>query len=115
MSAEEARLEELVAQTMQEFGRIDLLVNNAGGWPPQPALQTSERTFEQALRFNVTTAFLLTRLTVPHMLAGGGGSDLPAQLLDVAVDGAVADHPLVGVDAVHQLLPREDAAGVGGE
>src|SRR5215813_7229804 len=63
-----AQLDELVAQTMREFGRIDILVNNAGGWPPQPALETSERTFEQALRFNVTSAFLLTRLTVPHML-----------------------------------------------
>jgi 7-alpha-hydroxysteroid dehydrogenase len=56
------------------LGRIDILVNNAGGWPPQPALETSERTFEQALHFNVTTAFVLTRLAVPHMLAGGGGS-----------------------------------------
>ena len=71
---ERTQLEELVAQARREFGRIDILVNNAGGWPPQPALETSERTFEQALRFNVTTAFLLTRLTVPHMLAGGGGS-----------------------------------------
>ena len=71
---ERSQLEELVAQTMHDFGRIDILVNNAGGWPPQPALETSERTFEQALRFNVTTAFLLTRLTVPHMLQGGGGS-----------------------------------------
>jgi 7-alpha-hydroxysteroid dehydrogenase len=71
---ERPQLEELVAQTMREFGRIDILVNNAGGWPPQPALETSERTFEQALRFNVTTAFLLTRLTVPHMVQGGGGS-----------------------------------------
>jgi len=67
-------LEKLVAETMRELGRIDILVNNAGGWPPQPALETSERTFEQALRFNVTSAFLLTRFAVPHMLAGGGGS-----------------------------------------
>ena len=71
---ERTQLNELVAQTMREFGRIDLLVNNAGGWPPQPALETSEHTFEQALRFNVTTAFVLTRLCVPHMLASGGGS-----------------------------------------
>ena len=68
------QLDALVAQTMRELGRIDILVNNAGGWPPQAALDTSERTFEQALHFNVTTAFVLTRLAVPHMLAGGGGS-----------------------------------------
>jgi 7-alpha-hydroxysteroid dehydrogenase len=69
-----SQLDALVAQTMRELGRIDILVNNAGGWPPQPALETSERTFEQALHFNVTTAFVLTRLAVPHMLTGGGGS-----------------------------------------
>jgi 7-alpha-hydroxysteroid dehydrogenase len=69
-----SQLDALVAQTMRELGRIDILVNNAGGWPPQAALETSERTFEQALHFNVTTAFVLTRLAVPHMLASGGGS-----------------------------------------
>ena len=53
---------------MAEFGRIDILVNNAGGWPPQPLLRTSERAFEQAFRFNVTSAFLMTRFTVPHMV-----------------------------------------------
>jgi len=71
---ERAQLEELVAQAAKEFGRIDVLVNNAGGTPPQPALRTSERMFENALRFNVTSAFLLTRLVVPHMLEGGGGA-----------------------------------------
>jgi 7-alpha-hydroxysteroid dehydrogenase len=68
------QLEALVAATMQEFGRIDILVNNAGGTPPMEALHTSEAMFEEAFRFNVTSAFLLTRLSVPHMLKTGGGS-----------------------------------------
>ncbi len=69
-----AQLEALVAATLAEFGRIDILINNAGGWPPQPLLRTSERAFEAAFRFNVTSAFLLTRLVVPPMIdtAGGG-------------------------------------------
>jgi len=49
-------------------------VNNAGGSPWKPFLHTSERAFEEAYRFNVTSAFLLARLTVPHMLAAGGGA-----------------------------------------
>jgi 7-alpha-hydroxysteroid dehydrogenase len=69
-----AQLESLVAQTMSAFGRIDLLVNNAGGSPPKEFLRTSERFFEDAIRFNVTSAFLLTRFVVPHMLTGQGGS-----------------------------------------
>jgi 7-alpha-hydroxysteroid dehydrogenase len=68
------QLEELVTRTMQELGRIDILVNNAGGAPPSPALRTSERMFEWALRFNVTSAFLLSRLVVPHMVEGEGGA-----------------------------------------
>ena len=71
---ERAQLESLVEQTLAEFGRIDVLVNNAGGWPPKPALQTSEKSFEQAFRFNVTTAFVLSRLVVPHMLERDGGA-----------------------------------------
>jgi 7-alpha-hydroxysteroid dehydrogenase len=73
---ERAQLEELVARSVKELGRIDVLVNNAGGTPPQPVLRTSERMFENAFRFNVTSAFLLSRLVVPHMLEGGGGAIL---------------------------------------
>jgi len=69
-----AQLENLVSQTMKEFGRIDILVNNAGGSPPRPALRTSERMFEEAFHFNVTSAFVLSRLTIPHMLENDGGT-----------------------------------------
>lgn len=69
-----SQLEQVVTQTMEEFGRIDVLVNNAGGALPTPALKTSERAFEEALRFNVTSAFLLSRFVIPHMKAGGGGA-----------------------------------------
>jgi 7-alpha-hydroxysteroid dehydrogenase len=68
-----AQLEEVVAKTLKEFGRIDVVVNNAGGTPPSGALKTSEKAFEQAFHFNVTTAFVLTRLAAPHMFEVGGG------------------------------------------
>ncbi len=73
---ERAQLENLVSETIKEFGRLDVLVNNAGGAPPRPVLRTSERMFENAMRFNVTSAFLLSRFALPHMLAGEGGSIL---------------------------------------
>jgi len=66
-------LEHLVAATLDTFGGIDILVNNAGGSPPKAALRTSEREFETAFRFNVTTAFLLTRFAVPKMVETRGG------------------------------------------
>lgn len=64
----------LVDATMAELGRIDVVVNNAGGTQPRPFLQTSERFFEAAFHFNVTTAFTLTKLATPHMLDTGGGA-----------------------------------------
>jgi 7-alpha-hydroxysteroid dehydrogenase len=69
---ERAQLEQLVDATLKEFGRVDVLVNNAGGWPPKPALRTSEKEFEAAFRFNVTTAFVLTRLVVPRIVETAG-------------------------------------------
>jgi 7-alpha-hydroxysteroid dehydrogenase len=72
--SERAQLENVVGKAMGEFGRIDVLVNNAGGSPPKEALRTSEAMFDQAFHFNVTTAFLMSRFVVPHMLDGEGGS-----------------------------------------
>jgi 7-alpha-hydroxysteroid dehydrogenase len=71
---ETSQLEALVARAADELGRVDILVNNAGGWLPRPLMQTSERSFEAALRFNVTSVFLLTKLVVPHMVEAGAGS-----------------------------------------
>ena len=72
--SETANLELIVEQAMSEFGRIDIVVNTAGGSMPGPFLDTSEKAFEGAFHFNVTTAFTLSKLAVPHMLAGDGGS-----------------------------------------
>jgi 7-alpha-hydroxysteroid dehydrogenase len=67
-------MQALVERAVAELGRIDVVVNNAGGSMPGPFLGTSERFFDEALRWNLTTAFNLTQLAVPHLLAAGGGS-----------------------------------------
>jgi 7-alpha-hydroxysteroid dehydrogenase len=65
--SEEENLAALVEATVAEFGAIDIVVNNAGGSMPGPFLDTSVQAFEGAFHFNVTTAFRLTQLAVPHM------------------------------------------------
>jgi 7-alpha-hydroxysteroid dehydrogenase len=67
-------LEDVVARTMAEFGRIDVVVNNAGGSMPRPFLDTSAGYLERAFHFNVTTAFVLSKAAAPHMLAAGSGA-----------------------------------------
>ncbi len=77
----------LVDAAMNNFGRIDVVVNNAGGTGPAPFLSETAESFEAAFRFNVTTAFELTRLATPHMLAKDGGSVINI----VSVMGQLAD------------------------
>ena len=67
-------LESLVNATIEEFGTIDIVVNNAGGTAPRPFLQTTKGYIERSFHFNVLTAFELSKLAVPHMLEHGNGS-----------------------------------------
>lgn len=68
-----AQLDELAASAVREFGRIDLLVNNAGGFPPMPVLDTDLPSWDWCMRFNLTSAFLLSRSCIPRMLEHDGG------------------------------------------
>ncbi len=64
--------ETVIERAVEEFGRLDILVNNAGGWRPKATLDTTEDEFEACFRFNVTTAFAMTRLAVPKMVKTAG-------------------------------------------
>jgi len=65
---------ELARTAALRFGRLDIVVNNVGGWMPRAWLETSPGNLERAFHFNVATAHALTRAAVPFMLEGGGGS-----------------------------------------
>jgi 7-alpha-hydroxysteroid dehydrogenase len=69
-----SELAHLVDVTVAELGRLDIVVNNAGGAMPTPLLDTTIEAFEWALHFNVTTAFALTKAALPHLLDGGHGA-----------------------------------------
>jgi len=64
----------LVEAANDAFGRIDIVVNNVGGTAPRPFLDTKTRHVEEAFRWNVLTAFELTSLAAPALLASGNGS-----------------------------------------
>lgn len=60
----------LAHAAQEEFGRLDIVVNNVGGTIPNAFLDTDEAYLEEAFHFNVTTAHALTRAAVPLMVAG---------------------------------------------
>jgi 7-alpha-hydroxysteroid dehydrogenase len=51
-----------------EFGRLDIVVNNVGGTFPKAFLETDTDFLEESFRFNVSTAHALSRAAVPFML-----------------------------------------------
>ena len=65
---DDAQLERLVERTVDAFGRLDVVVNNAGGTPPCLALATTREELEAAFRFNVGSGFALSRFALPHLL-----------------------------------------------
>jgi 3-oxoacyl-[acyl-carrier protein] reductase len=64
-----AAVNEMVAQTLAAFGRVDILVNNArwSGLKPTPIDEVADADWAKALQVNVTGAFNCTRAVVPHM------------------------------------------------
>ena len=71
---EEESVVRMVETTMETFGRIDVLVNNAGVAFYRPTLEVPLRRWEMVLRVNITGAFLCSKAVIPTMIEQGGGS-----------------------------------------
>jgi len=70
----EADRERLVATTLERFGRVDVLVNNAGIGHKVAVEDESLDHFRAAMELNVTAVWHLSKLVTPAMVAVGGGS-----------------------------------------
>jgi NAD(P)-dependent dehydrogenase (short-subunit alcohol dehydrogenase family) len=66
--------EELLKQALGAYGRIDVLVNNAGVGPkPGPLQDTTEEEYDRVMDVNARGVFLTTRALVPQMIEQKGG------------------------------------------
>jgi 3-oxoacyl-[acyl-carrier protein] reductase len=63
----------LIEATVERFGRLDIVVANAGGPPPASALELDDDAIRAAVEVNLLSAVRLVRGALPHMRAGGWG------------------------------------------
>jgi NAD(P)-dependent dehydrogenase (short-subunit alcohol dehydrogenase family) len=63
----------VVEETKEEFGRLDILFNNAGVFYPHTALECSEKEWDEQIDINLKGTFLMSKFALPVMIAQRGG------------------------------------------
>ncbi len=70
---DEAQINAMREKTIDAYGRVDVVVNNAGALFWKKVLDTPVERFDLMIHVNVRAAFACTRAFLPHMMAGEGG------------------------------------------
>src|SRR5690606_10155896 len=68
-----ADVKEMVEQVVDRFGKIDILINNAGITRDATLVKMSEEDFEKVIQINLNGVYYCTQAVAPHMIAQGSG------------------------------------------
>jgi meso-butanediol dehydrogenase/(S,S)-butanediol dehydrogenase/diacetyl reductase len=109
-----ASVRNLMDETMKAFGRIDILINNAGvGYLMQDFREVTLEEWQLVMDVNLTGAFLCTQAAAEHMIAGGNGG----RIINIASQAAKSGFPHLAayVATKHGLigLTRSNAVELG--
>jgi len=112
----EADVQNLINSTVEHFGRVDVLVNNAGvGYMLKPMTETSLDEWQLVIDVNLTGAFLCTKYAAAQMAAQGEGG----RIINIASQAAKSGFPDLAayVSSKHGMvgMTRAIACEVGGD
>ena len=96
---------QVVDAAIKHFGRIDLLVNNAGIFIPKPFTEYTEDEYNQVMNTNVASMFFMTQQVIPQMKQQHSGHV-------VNISAALADQPAAGVPAFLAILSKSPMPAV---
>jgi len=110
-----AAIDRIVAATSDAFGRIDILINNAGGLVQRaPIAEVSDELFDEVIRLNAWSVIAACRAVVPHLRRQGGGSIINVTSIAARTGGGPGASLYAGakgfVSTVTRALARELAA-----
>lgn len=69
----EEQIQAMVGRAVESFGRVDILINNAGALFLGPVASTPTKRFDLVMSVNARAAFIAARECIPHMQRGGWG------------------------------------------
>jgi len=99
------QVEAAIARTVEEFGGLQVLVNNAGACVHRPALEVPDEEFEEVLSTNVRGVWLASQVAARWMADHGGGSIVNIGSISAFIVNRPQMQPIYNASkaAVHQL------------
>ncbi len=90
--SDEHQVESLLSTTERELGNVNILVNNAGVTRPQAIEEITIRDFDELIRTNLRSVFLVTQRALPAMRAGRYGRIINLSSVAAQVGGVIGPH-----------------------
>lgn len=103
--ADAATGKKLAEKALEQFGSIDVLINNAGIFETRPFLDVDEAYLDRFLDTNLKGTFFTTQAVIPQMLQQQDGVviNIGTPLVDHALGGVPTSAPLSSKGAIHSL------------